>query len=314
MTNTSLVGNEELRHKLLNAFNSQSLPHAFIITGPEGIGKSRIAFELAQRILKITTPITADSNNIHGDLLILKQEESKDITVDQVRQLKSFFAMTPANSGYRVVIIDAADNLNNNAANALLKSLEEPPANCFLVLINHIPGKVLATIKSRCSIYHAQPLSTNEASGVLHKLLTDPDKQDLAHLLKLSHNAPGIALKLSEGSANIMYDKILSIINTIPNISFAQINNLIDNDIGKDENNWYTFKWLISFIINQAAKSYSNHNLHSEFKLLIDKTKLERWLFLWDKLNNMIRSCEQVNIERKQIVTLTFTTLAKTLD
>ena len=137
-------------------FANGKLPHAILLCGTRGIGKATFAYHMARFMLSGTqaeNPHTNSliSNNCHPDLLVIEKEgEAKDITVDQLRQLGHFIQLQPAYSPNKMVIIDSADEMNKNAANALLKILEEPPANSFLILVAHTPGKLLATIRSRC--------------------------------------------------------------------------------------------------------------------------------------------------------------------
>ena len=153
----------------LSALERGRLHHAWLLVGPEGVGKATFAYRAARRLLgaaadpalgllgsapddPVCRQIIAGA---HPDLLVLQRDTEdgkarKGISVDDARTLPAFFAKSPAASPYRVAIIDAADDLNPNAANAVLKTLEEPPERGVLFLVSHAPGGLLATLRSRC--------------------------------------------------------------------------------------------------------------------------------------------------------------------
>lgn len=142
---------------------SHTLPHALMFAGPKGVGKRHLAETLAQRLL-CTSPAEGlacgkcrgcELNNAqtHPDLFWLTpEEEGKGIKVDQVRELNESLSKTARQGGYKVVIIEPAEAMNANAANALLKSLEEPAQNTSIILVAHRPSAVIPTIRSRCQL------------------------------------------------------------------------------------------------------------------------------------------------------------------
>ena len=164
-----LVPDVAAEEAFLDALNRGRLHHAWLLCGVEGSGKATFAYRAARRLLgaapdpargplgaapydPVSQLVSAQS---HPDLLVLERlveggKQKKTISVDQARDLPGFFAKSPSQAQYRVAIIDAADDLNVNAANALLKILEEPPERGVLLLATHAPGRLLATIRSRC--------------------------------------------------------------------------------------------------------------------------------------------------------------------
>src|SRR6516164_3908795 len=159
------------------------LHHAWLLTGPEGVGKATFAYRAARRLLgappdpghgvlgaspdhPVSRQIIAHS---HPDLFVLERlgedgKVRKVIPVDEARALSEFFAKSPATAPHRVAIVDAADDLNVNAANALLKTLEEPPSRGVLLLVGHSPGRLIATIRSRCRRLAFSPLSLEDTA------------------------------------------------------------------------------------------------------------------------------------------------------
>ncbi|MGE4220885.1 MAG: DNA polymerase III subunit delta', partial [Alphaproteobacteria bacterium] len=178
-----LLGHEAAEATILQLWQANRLPHAVLLSGPRGIGKATLAYRIARFILAngvhaaqepslfgdIAPP--PDSLHIgeddpvfarvasggHADLLAIERSVNpdtgrprRDIVVDDIRKVTGLIRHTAAEGGWRIVIVDSADDMNQNAANALLKMLEEPPPNVLFLLVNHAPGGLLPTIRSRC--------------------------------------------------------------------------------------------------------------------------------------------------------------------
>src|ERR1700734_3840826 len=181
---TDLFGHREAETALLNAYRSGRIPHAWLIGGAQGIGKATLAYRMARFVLAHGDPLAAnvqraDNLNVdanapaarrivagaHGGLLVLQRTANDKgvmrtvITVDETRETISFFGSTAAAEGGRGCIVDTVDDLNPNAANALLKPLEEPPRQSLFLLVSHAPGRVLPTILSRCRRLPLRPLA-----------------------------------------------------------------------------------------------------------------------------------------------------------
>ena len=182
-----LFGHREAEMALLNAYRSGRIPHAWLIGGPQGIGKATLAYRMARFVLANSKPMTSsvqraetlalDPNDpvarqitagAHGGLLVLERGLNDRgvmrtvITVDETRETISFFGSTAAVDGWRVCIVDTVDELNPNAANALLKILEEPPQRSLFFLVSHSPARALPTILSRCRKLPLRPLVTDD--------------------------------------------------------------------------------------------------------------------------------------------------------
>ena len=201
------------------------LHHAWLLCGPEGVGKATFAYRAARRLLgaapepargplgarpsdPVSQLISAQS---HPDLLVLERlveggKTKKSISVDQARDLPDFFSKSPSRADYRVAIIDAADDLNLNAANALLKVLEEPPERGVLFLVTHAPGRLLATIRSRCRRLTFQPWAEAAVAGLLERQ-TELDGEEAVRIAGMARGSPGAALSLAT-SANLELDRL----------------------------------------------------------------------------------------------------------
>lgn len=217
---THLVGHDEQVAVLRAAADSGRLHHAWLLTGPEGIGKASFALAAATRLLAeaagppvslpgLETPETHPVANYiragsHPDLRILTRltkERSEDlarsISIDQVRSLQSLFATTPSLSSRRIVIIDAIDDLERPAANALLKSLEEPPAGTLFFLVSHAPGRLLPTIRSRCRQLRFAPLDDRQMLTALLAALPEEPRDEIDALIRSGQGSPGRALSFA---------------------------------------------------------------------------------------------------------------------
>ncbi len=200
------------------AFESGKLHHAWLISGPKGIGKATLAYRFAGFALAGGNSASDDlgidpqsrtahwlASRSHPDLFVLERRwDSKtrklksELAVDDARLLSDFFGLTAGSGGWRVAIIDAADDLNNASANALLKLIEEPPPKCLLLLVCNQPGRLLPTIRSRCMRIDLQPLSQGETMQVLASLPLEepPEREALEIAVKLSGGSPGRGLEL----------------------------------------------------------------------------------------------------------------------
>lgn len=188
--NPRLAGHGEIAGMLAAAYRAGKLPHALLFVGPVGVGKATLAFHLAHHLLKFpdhraapeqfTEPDPKSSlfrqiaTGAHPSVLHLTRpvnERTKGfktvLTVDEVRRINRFLSLTSHDGSYRVVIVDPADDMNTNAANALLKNLEEPPAKTLFVLIAHSLGNLLPTIRSRCQTIRFSPLDDASVADIL---------------------------------------------------------------------------------------------------------------------------------------------------
>jgi DNA polymerase-3 subunit delta' len=191
--NTRLFGHEDAEEFLAHSYRSGKGHHAVLIEGPEGIGKATLAFRFANHVLSHPDPALAPerigdpdpasavsrqiaSGASHNLLHLSRPVDEKTgkvkstITVDEVRRAGKFFAQTSGTGNWRIVIIDPADDMNRNAANAILKILEEPPKRALFLVLSHAPGKLLPTIRSRCLPLRLSPLGDNALSAALANL------------------------------------------------------------------------------------------------------------------------------------------------
>ncbi len=193
--------------KLLAVQASNKMPHALLLSGNQGIGKVELAVQLAGYLL-CNSPTAASAcgqcsacfllkAGTHPDLIeVTPEQKGKAIKVDQVRGINDFIAQTAQQGGRKVVLLYPADALNVNAANALLKNLEEPSGHSNFILISNQPSRILPTIRSRCHRFEvAQPVRKEASEWLLGRL---SDEQQIELLLDLANDAPLKALDMSE--------------------------------------------------------------------------------------------------------------------
>ena len=226
----SVRGHLPVTAMLAQAMESGRLHHAWLLTGAKGIGKATTARLAAARLLSDVLPsacgpsgdrvpaLDLDPGDAAANLVFsgahpdfidirpgLDHNKSGQIKIEQIRDLIPFMAHKPARGAWRVAIIDSMDEVNHNGANALLKTVEEPPENTVIFLVSSRPGGLPSTIRSRCRLVHMAQLGDDECRHVLADIWPDADNAHIELLVRLCDGAPGRAVQLVETGAVDLY-------------------------------------------------------------------------------------------------------------
>lgn len=230
-----IAGQDRAVDQFLSAWRGGSLHHAWLLAGPRGVGKASFAMAAARRVLSEAAGPPIDAPGLdtpaghpvgrlvaagsHPDFRLLERIENektgvlaRGIKIDQVRALGEVFAVTPGLSPWRAVVIDCADDLEGPAANALLKMLEEPPGNSLFLLVSHVPGRLLPTIRSRCRRLEFQPLDDDAMTSVLERELPDLSAAGRARLVPLAEGSVGRALAFANLELMPLREQALAIL------------------------------------------------------------------------------------------------------
>ncbi len=304
-----LQGAEAPEQAWLEALDRGRMHHAWLLVGPEGIGKATFAYRAARRLLgarpdasrgllgadpehPVSRQVMARS---HPDLLVLERDVEdgkarKSIPVDEARRLPEFFSKAPASSPWRVAIIDAADDLNPNSANAVLKTLEEPPPRGVLFLVCHAPGRLLPTLRSRCRRLIFRPWEDAAVEAFLTER-TALGPSEARHLAAMAKGAPGRALTLAASGALEMDQSVHEILRRLPQADESALLALAQSLRGGE---------------GAARFEMLCQRLSEQIKTMVEETtgqpgagRPEPWLDAWDTLASLPAEAEAVNLDRQ---------------
>lgn len=301
-----LIPDAKAEAAFLDAQARGRLHHAWLLCGVEGSGKSTFAYRAARRLLgarpdpsrgmlgadpydHVARMISAQS---HPDLLVLERaveggKTKKSISVDQARELPEFFSKSPSQAQARVAIIDAADDLNLNAANALLKVLEEPPDNGVLFLVTHAPGRLLATIRSRCRRL-AFPVWPQHALEELVRNRTGVSSAEASRIAAMAAGSPGQALALASG-ATLEADQLAQEWVNSETVDRAEAMSVADKFRGAEGQE--RFETLMERLI-AAVK----------VRALEEGARGARWAELWERLSELPDRAAAINLDRADVL------------
>jgi len=287
---------DKIKKSLLDNFNDNKLHHGLLFSGNKGIGKASFALDLAAQIILSSCSnqnddLTKIQSNSHPDLLIIKKDEKKrDITVDAVRDINQFLSLTAAISKHRVIVIDALDDLNRSSSNAILKTLEEPPANVFLFLINHNPTKVMDTIKSRCRLIKIANPNYVDFKEILEKNIEGIEEEEIKILAKISDHSVGSAIEMYNCNAIDLYEQIGQLFLEDDNKAVASL----AKTISTNEELWNIFEKLIVFYFYNSLLL----SLNSYEGIGYD----EKNFIVIDKVTNLFSATKNLNLDKSQSI------------
>ncbi|MDA8799797.1 DNA polymerase III subunit delta' [Amylibacter sp.] len=334
-----IYGHHSPQLDFLDAYKTERLHHAWMITGSRGIGKATLGYKIAKFILSQNQSISdinqdlKDTLDIQSDHPVSKRINAlgepnlylvrrlwdeklkkfkQNITVDEIRKLKNFFSMSAADGGWRVAIIDAADEMNNAAANALLKILEEPPKKVLILLISHQPLQLMPTIRSRCRSLKCNNLSSEDLANALEQLDIE-QSQDKEQINILANGSVGSSVELISNNGIEIYNSIVQLAKQIPQINRQSIQSLADSCAGKNTAERYeiTLRLFMLFISRLAKfgalqKNENNATLSIESKvfheLAPDTKSARKWADFSQIISERTSHARAVNLDPSMVI------------
>ena len=320
-----LFGHEAAVAEFADARDSGRLHHAWLLVGPEGVGKATLAYRFARTLLAEGDAEAANDPSralfrkvaslAHPNLLLLRRslnEKTKRygqwIGVDEVRRLRSFLAHSAGEAGWRVVVVDRADEMNPNAANALLKALEEPPPRTLFLLVASAEGRLPVTIRSRARTLRVSALNDEELAGAVRVALQrdahQVDPETLATALALSDGSVRRALELATGDGIALYRKILAALGALPELDAPRLHALADRLAGSSQTDQLALYvslllGLIERLIRFAATSKgATEEERSIARKLVSRANLGAWAEAWEAIAAAKDEAFALNLDR----------------
>lgn len=322
-----LIGHADAERDLLAAYRQNRLPHAIILGGQVGIGKATLAWRLARFILAHPIPETravAEAADLsigpghkvagqlaslsHPDIGLLRREINEktkrfytDIRADDVRRVIGMFQRAAGAGGYRICIVDSAEDLNRSSANALLKLIEEPPPKSLFLLIAHRPGLVLPTIRSRSRLIRLRSLDAQDIAQVVRGLDPSWSETDVSAAAARSQGSVHDALRLLGHHGVELSATVGRLLGRLPALDWREVHKLADQVAGRDGEAAYAatmtavYDWLGSTVRCGAQSAPS---------------RLAPYAEVWEKIAATTREADDLNLDKRPLILSIFSDLA----
>jgi DNA polymerase III subunit delta' len=340
--NPDLFGHEDAERELLRLCHSGRLPHAILLAGPRGIGKATLAFRLARCLLAhprgyrpTPDPLSGYKHQTglwippesgvfhrvaaggHADLLTIerawdprRRRLRSEIVVEDTREITAFFRLTAAEEGWRIVVVDGAEEMNRNAGNALLKILEEPPHHSLLLLVSHNPGRLLPTIRSRCRKLVLAPLPLPLTAQLLCCCRPRLDRPAADALAALSGGSVGRAVELADAGGLDLCRSIVELLAQAPAIDLPRLHTLTDRLARADaEDACRACEGLLTRFVARVAAEAARGRVGGDeivageaaaMRHLAARAEATRWARLHEELEAGFLAARELNLDKKQ--------------
>lgn len=340
----NLYGHEAAEREISEAFASGRMHHGWLISGAEGIGKATLAYRVARHVLAApsersdeTLAVAPESRAArqvlalsHPGLLVIRRawdQKTKrfpaTIPVDEVRRLKAFLGRTAEADAWRVVIVDRAEEMNVSAANALLKSLEEPPPRTIFLLVTSAPGRLLVTIRSRVRTLALAPLEAEPLRAAVRQAYAAssddvaggaPAASDWDRLVPLAGGSVRRLLSLHAARGLLLHDRISALLNGLPAVDWAAVHALGDELSGQAADQRYElfFELLmdaIARLVDAEARGLGEAADVALAARLIGRARLATWAGLWERVAADKAETAALNLDRKALILDVFSRL-----
>ncbi len=328
---TALDGQDVAERTLLAAYRSGRMHHAWIIAGRPGIGKATLAYRFARFLAAFPDPESSEVANArdlstppdnararqvaadaYPDLCVVRRSlrddgkaYSGEIRVSDVRRVTHLLGSTAAAGGWRIAIVDCLDDMNLNAANALLKVLEEPPRRSIFLIVSHAPGRALPTIRSRCRTLMLRPLASDVISRITRGMEPWSALPEQLHA-EAAQGADGSlhnALKLLDEDTIAFRRKIHAVLDALPHAgsqAIQELANAVDGRSGADRME----------VLKHALEDFLSARLHRLAGQTLNSQRLAPLAEVWEKLQTSAREVEVFNLDRRPLVIMLFASLA----
>jgi DNA polymerase-3 subunit delta' len=324
-----LFGHGAAEGQLLDAYRSGRLPNAYIISGPQGIGKATLAFRFARFILAQKNPTAASvmtaqclavaaedpvarriAAQAHGDIAVLRREYNErtrkhfsEIRVEDVRKLLHRFHHAASAGGYRIAILDSAEDLNRAGANALLKIIEEPPPQSLFLIVATRPGALLPTIRSRCRLLRLAPLTEMaimQAVEAIGEPWSQAPTEAIAQAAARAAGSVRQALRLLDGEALTLLDETHGLLEHLPSVDWRRVHQLADQ-VGNDP--LVAFDSVFGAILDWIdARVQAGSGSGAAYLAPLAE--------VWEKASVAARETEALNLDKRPLILSIFAQLA----
>lgn len=327
-----LLGHAAAQRAMLDAFRSGRLAHAWLVGGPRGIGKATLAWRFARFLLAHPDPSAPDvraatdlgvpethpvwarlRGRAHGDLAVLRREWNDkgkrfydEIRVDDVRKALGLFQRSAGAGGFRICIIDSADDLNRSSANALLKVVEEPPPRSLFLIVAHQPARMLPTIVSRCRKLTLGPLDGDALRRAVRAARDggpDPDARALEAVVGRSGGSVGRALQLLDAARLILDGDLRAELDRLPALDWRALHRVADRIAAADRTG-------PSDVLADTVLDWLDGRAREAVLAGMPAGRLAPLAEVWDKVRAAVREAEALNLDKRPLLLSIFADLA----
>ena len=352
--NPDLLGHDSAARALERLYRAGKLPHAILLSGPRGIGKATLAYRFARFLLaqgsggatdflgglgETGLAIDPDSGAFrrvaaggHADLLTVERAWDPrrkrlrgDIVVEDTREIGEFLRLTAAEEGWRIVVVDGAEEMNRTAANAVLKILEEPPSRALLLLVSHSPGRLLPTIRSRCRRLTLAALPQAVAGRLIARYRPQFDDAEAEVIAGLCGGSVGRALELVDAGGLTLYRSLLELLVEAPAMDSVKLHGFADRLARADaEDGYRAVEELLTQFVARMATSAVRGALGpgqipageiaaaetTAMQRLAARADPVRWAELCRRIEHDFTAARELNLDRKQTMLGAFFAIA----